>query len=256
MKININADMGEGFGPWVMGDDAALLRVVGSANIACGAHAGDPLVMARTLRAAQAAGVGIGAHPGYADLQGFGRRVLRLDADDLRALVLTQIGALQALAQAGGAVLHHVKPHGAMNNQACADRAMADVIAQAVADLDPTLILLAPALSELAAAGRAAGLPVALEAFADRTYQPDGQLASRGTSGAVLHDPQQAAAHVIAMLDRGGLVTTQGAVLATPIHSICVHGDGPSALATATAVRDALRGAGYALVDLPEVLRA
>lgn len=256
MKINLNADMGESFGPWVMGNDAAVLGIVNSANIACGAHAGDPVVMLRTVRAARDKGVSIGAHPGYADMQGFGRRPLQLAADELRSLVLTQIGALQAVARAEGYALTHVKPHGAMNNQACADRGMSDVIAQAVADLDPSLILLAPALSELAVAGQAAGLPVALEAFADRTYQPDGQLASRGTPGAVLHDPEQAADHVSAMVERGGLITTQGDLLDTPIHSICVHGDGPTALAIAGAVRGALQGSGHQLVTLPEVMRA
>ncbi|MDO5620986.1 MAG: 5-oxoprolinase subunit PxpA [Paracoccus sp. (in: a-proteobacteria)] len=254
MKINLNADMGESWGPYTIGNDAALLGIVGAANIACGAHGGDAHVMLDTVRLARGNRVSIGAHPGYADLHGFGRRAMTLPSDELRGLILTQIGALIAVGRAEGHPVTHVKPHGAMNNQACADRAMADVIAQAVADVDPGLILLAPALSELAAAGRAAGLVVALEAFADRAYQPDGQLAPRGTPGAVLHDPDQAAAHVLRMVTGGGLVTTGGDLLPTPIHSICVHGDGPTALVIAAAVRDGLAGAGYDLTTLPKVV--
>ncbi len=255
MKLNLNADLGESYGPYTIGNDAALLEIVGSANIACGFHGGDPLVMARTIARARETGASIGAHPGYADLQGFGRRPMQLPPEELRAVVLYQLGAIAGVAAAQGHGISHVKPHGAMNNQACVDRDMAEVLAGAVAEFDRELILLAPALSELARAGAAAGLPVAHEIFADRSYQADGTLTPRSQPGAVLHDAEAAALHVGRMLDAGGLVTTQGAVLKTPIHSVCVHGDGSAALALASGLRDSLRDRGIDLVPLPQVPR-
>lgn len=254
MRLNLNADLGESWGAFTMGSDADLLAVVNSANIACGLHGGEPRVMQDTVRLARARGVSIGAHPGYADLQGFGRRPMALAADELRALMLYQLGALAAIARAGGWPITHVKPHGALNNQACADPAMAATIARAVADFDPGLILLAPVLSDLAAAGAAAGLRVALEIFADRTLEPDGQLTPRAVPGSVLHEPAAARDHVLAILARGGPVTRQGDVLDTAFHSICVHGDGPAAVETARMIRDALRDAGHSLEPLPELL--
>lgn len=174
--INLNADMGESFGAWQMGDDQALLQIVSSANLACGFHAGDPLIMRSTVRLALAQGVSIGAHPSFPDLQGFGRRAMQLTPAELEATILYQVGALQAMATAEGGRVSHVKPHGALNNIACADAAIAATVARAVHSLDPTLILLAPAHSELARAGEAAGLPVRYEVFADRAYLDDGQL--------------------------------------------------------------------------------
>lgn len=256
MRLNLNADLGESWGAFTMGNDPALLAVVNSANVACGMHGGDPRVMAETVRLARQNGVSIGAHPGHADLHGFGRRPLVVPPEELRALMLYQLGALDAIARTGGWPVAHVKPHGAMNNQACVDRAMADVIVRAIADFDPGLILLAPVLSELASAGQAAGLTVALEVFADRTYESDGQLTPRKMAGSVLHDPAQSVAHVLRMVDSAGIVARDGTRLATPFHSICVHGDGPEAVRTAAAVRDALLAAGHALVPLPAVMHA
>jgi len=252
--INLNADLGESFGAWTMGRDAELLQVIGSANIACGFHAGDPVVMRETVRLAIANGVSLGAHPAFPDLQGFGRRVMQLSPKELEATILYQVGALQAMAAAEGGRVTHVKPHGALNNMACADEAMAATVARAVKALDPQLILLAPALSALERAGEAAGLRVAREVFADRTYQADGQLTPRSQPGSVLHDAADCVQHVQRMLDAGGIVTADGQRLPTPIHSICVHGDGPAAVAAARAIRAALEAAGHRLAGLPELV--
>lgn len=250
--INLNADLGESFGAWRMGDDAALLQVIGSANIACGFHAGDPVVMRETVRLAVANGVSLGAHPAFPDLQGFGRRVMQLSPKELEATILYQVGALQAMAAAEGGRVGHVKPHGALNNMACADEAMATIVARAVKALDRELILLAPAHSALERAGEAAGLRVAREVFADRSYQADGQLTPRSQPGAVLHGAQDCVQHVLRMLEAGGIVTTDGQRLSTRIDSICVHGDGPGAVEAARAIRAALEAAGHRLVTLPE----
>lgn len=250
--INLNADLGESFGAWRMGDDAALLQVIGSANIACGFHAGDPVVMRETVRLAVANGVSLGAHPAFPDLQGFGRRVMQLSPQELEATILYQVGALQAMAAAEGGRVSHVKPHGALNNMACADAAMATTVARAVKALDRELILLAPAHSALERAGDAAGLRVAREVFADRSYQADGQLTPRSQPGAVLHGAQDCVQHVLRMLEAGGIVTADGQRLPTRIDSICVHGDGPGAVEAARAIRTALEAAGHRLVTLPE----
>lgn len=252
--INLNADLGESFGAWTMGSDAELLQVIHSANIACGFHAGDPVVMRETVRLAIANGVSLGAHPAFPDLQGFGRRVMQLSPRELEAAILYQVGALQAMASAEGGRVTHVKPHGALNNMACADEAMAATVARAVKALDPQLILLAPALSALERAGEAAGLRVAREVFADRTYQADGQLTPRSQPGSVLHDAQDCVRHVQHMLEAGGIVTADGQRLPTPIHSICVHGDGPGAVAAARAIRAALEAAGHCLAGLPALV--
>jgi UPF0271 protein len=254
MDINLNADLGESFGAWRMGDDAALLAIVGSANVACGFHAGDPLVMADTVRLAREHGVSLGAHPAFPDLQGFGRRAMRLSARELGAVVTYQVGALMGMAQSQGMRVTHVKPHGAMSNMACEDAAMATTIAAAVKAIDASLILLAPALSELAKAGRAAGLRVADEVFADRAYGEVGNLVPRSQPGAVLHDSGACLAHVLRMLERGGIVTASGALLPTGFHSICVHGDNAHAVATAAAIRDGLQAAGHRLRSLPDML--
>lgn len=254
LAINLNADLGESFGAWRMGDDAALLNVINSANIACGFHAGDPVVMRETVRLAVANGVSLGAHPAFPDLQGFGRRVMQLSAKELEATILYQVGALQAMAAAEGGRVSHVKPHGALSNMACADAALAATVARAVKALDPKLILLAPALSALETAGLAAGLRVAREVFADRTYQADGQLTPRSSPGAVLHSAADCVAHVRRMLAAGGIVTTGGQCLPSPIHSICVHGDGPDAVLSARAIRAALEAAGHRLVPLPDLV--
>jgi len=248
--LNLNADLGESFGAWHMGDDAALLPLIGSANIACGFHAGDPVVMRDTVRLVLANGVSLGAHPAFPDLQGFGRRAMQLSAKELEATILYQVGALQAMATAEGGRVTHVKPHGALSNIACADAEVAATVARAVRALDRELILLAPALSALETAGLAAGLRVASEVFADRTYQADGQLTPRSQPGAVLHSAQACVQHVLRMLDAQGIVTACGQHLPTRIDSICVHGDGPDAVASAQQLRAALEAAGYQLAPL------
>lgn len=182
-RINLNADLGESFGAWKMGDDPALLRIVKSANVACGFHAGDPTVMQETVRLAIAHGVSIGAHPSYPDLQGFGRRVMQMSARDLESTLLYQIGALQAIAMAEGASVTHVKPHGALHNVACADQNVATSIVKALRKLDPSMILLAPAHSILAKVAEDAGQAIRYEVFADRAYLDDGQLMPRSARG-------------------------------------------------------------------------
>jgi 5-oxoprolinase (ATP-hydrolysing) subunit A len=252
--LNLNADLGESYGAWRMGADEAMLDIVNSANVACGFHAGDPLGLRRTLAQARERGVSVGAHPSFPDLQGFGRRRIEMPHAEVQAMVIYQVGALQALARSERLEITHVKPHGALNNMACEDRALADAVAQAVRTLDPQLLLMAPALSQLAAAGRAAGLCVIDEVFADRAYAPDGSLAPRSQPGAVLHDSGQCVAHVLAMVREGGLRTAGGITLPTPFQSICVHGDNAHAVQTARAVADALRAHGHVLQSLPSLL--
>jgi UPF0271 protein len=254
VKLNINADMGESFGPWRMGDDDGLLAVVGAASIACGFHAGDPMVMRRAVRAAHAAGVEIGAHPGFPDLQGFGRREMRLSAEEVTALTIYQTGAMLGVARAEGARVVHVKAHGALSNMACREDALADAIAQGVAAVDKGLILLAPATSPLYRAGLRAGLATAAEIFADRAYQPNGELVPRSRPGAMIHDPADGVAQILRFLKAGGLVAPDGAVLPTPIHSVCVHGDGPNSSRIAATVRDGLAAQGVAPVGLRAAL--
>lgn len=220
--INLNADLGESFGAWTMGDDESLLDIVASANIACGFHAGDPLVMRRTVAAAKKRGVSIGAHPAFPDLQGFGRRRMDIPAAELEAMIIFQIGALQAMAAAEGGCVSHVKPHGALNNMACADPALADCVARAVHAISPQLILLVPAYSHLATAGERIGLPVILEIFADRAYQDDGQLVPRSQPGAMIHGTDAALAHVLRMLDEQAIISLNGKRLPTRVQSICV----------------------------------
>ena len=254
MKINLNADLGESFGAWTMGEDQALLQVVCSANIACGFHAGDPLVMRNTVRTALAAGVSLGAHPSYPDLQGFGRRPMKMAPNELEAMVIYQVGALRGMAAAEGGRVTHVKPHGALNNQACEDAALADAVARAVRAIDPGLILLAPVLSELYKAGERAGLSVAAEIFADRAYTDAGMLVPRGQPGAVIHDHDQLVTHVLRMLDAGGIVARSGKVLPTPMQSICVHGDTPGAVENALRLRAALTPTGAASLLLASLV--
>ena len=212
--------------------------------------------MRRTVRTALAAGVGLGAHPSYPDLQGFGRRPMKMAPAELEAAVIYQIGALAGMAAAEGGRLTHVKPHGALSNQASEDAALADTVARAVQAVDRDLILLAPALSELSAAGERAGLRVAAEIFADRAYTDAATLAPRSQPGAVIHDHAAVVAHVMRMLDAGGIVAQSGKVMRTPMHSICVHGDTPGAVDNARQLRAALEAAGWRLAPLPDVLSA
>jgi UPF0271 protein len=236
--IDINCDMGESFGAYRLGDDAALLSLVTSANIACGFHAGDPSVMAATVALAAAAGARIGAHPGYPDLQGFGRRSMDLAPAEVEALVLYQVGALAGFTRAAGVELRHVKPHGALYNQAGASPALAEAVARAVRRFSAGLVLVGLAGSALVDAGRAAGLETWAEAFPERAYNPDGTLRSRKLPGAVIHDPAEAAANA-ARLAREGITLPGGALR---VDTLCIHGDSPNALAVARTVRGALEG--------------
>lgn len=254
MKLNLNADLGESFGAWKMGSDAQMLDIVNSANVACGFHAGDPSVMKQTVTLAKEKGVSIGAHPSFFDLQGFGRRKMDLSDDEIEAIVIYQIGSLMAMATSQGTRVTHVKPHGALNNIACVDERVAKAIVRATKSVDPSLILLAPALSELVKQAESFGLPVINEIFADRTYQDDGQLTPRSQPGSVLHEPKDCQNHVLRMLEAGGLVTQSGKRLPVSIQSICVHGDGLEAVQAAQAVRDGLRQAGVKLVSLSELI--
>ena len=242
-SIDLNCDMGESFGAWTMGQDAEVLAHVSSANIACGFHAGDPVTMRRTVAAAVAHRVAIGAHPSLPDLAGFGRREMRVSADETYAMTLYQIGALAAITRAAGARLHHVKPHGALYNMAAKDRALADAIASAVRDFDAALILVGLAGSELPRAGQAAGLAVAHEAFADRRYEADSSLMARGKPGAVIEDVESAVAQAISIATRGEATSPAG-TLRLRADTICVHGDRPDAAIFARRLRHALEAAG------------
>jgi UPF0271 protein len=244
MHIDLNCDCGESFGAWTLGDDAALLQHVTLANVACGAHAGDPDVMRRTVRLARECGVHVGAHPGYPDLQGFGRRTLPMSPDAIMNNVLAQVGALGAIARAEGVVLTHVKPHGALYNDAAVTPVIAVAIANAVAILDRALILVGLAGSELVRAGEAAGLRIAHEAFADRRYEADGTLRSRSLAGAVIDDPDAAAAQALSIVARGYALTLDGQQVPIAADTLCIHGDLPGAVERAAAVRRALEAAG------------
>lgn len=246
-KIDLNADMGESFGPWTMGDDDALLQVVTSANIACGWHAGDADTMARTMARAVACGVGIGAHPGFADLQGFGRRRLSLSAGELANLVTYQLGAAQAMARAAGGRVRHLKLHGALANMASEDPAVARACYEAALRVDPELIVMTIAATAQERVAAELGCRRAGEIFADRAYNDDATLVDRRLPGAVIHDPNAAADRILAMLEEGALIAQSGARIETAIDTICLHGDGPEAVALARALRTRLEQEGYSL---------
>lgn len=247
LAIDLNSDLGEGFGAWKMGDDEAMLDIVSSANVACGFHAGDPAGILRTLRAAAARGVAVGAHVGYRDLAGFGRRNMDPASDELIGDVIYQIGALKGLAEAAGTRVTYVKPHGALYNTIAIDaRQAADVIA-AIRAIDPALVLVALAGSPLIEQARAAGLAVFAEAFADRAYTADGNLVSRRERGAVLHDPELVAQRMVRMVKEGVVESIDGKTTKVDAQSICVHGDSPGAVAMARRVRALLEEEGLAI---------
>lgn len=252
-KLNLNSDLGESFGAWVMAGDAAMLGIVNSANVACGYHAGDPLVMIQTVERAKKNGVSIGAHPSFPDLQGFGRRRMDIPAPELEAMLIYQIGALDACARAQGSKVTHVKPHGALSNIASADRKVADAVARAVHRLDPSLILLAPAASQMALAGKEIGLKIVEEIFADRAYLDDGNLVPRSQPGAMIHGAEASLAHVLRMVEESALISINGKRIPVNPQSICVHGDNAEAVTVAQAIRDGLTKVGYTLVTIPEL---
>ncbi|WP_062349030.1 LamB/YcsF family protein [Herbidospora yilanensis] len=242
MRIDLNADLGEGFGAWKLGDDAALLEIVTSANVACGFHAGDPLTIRRVCEAAVARGVAIGAQVSYRDLAGFGRREMDVPAEELRAEVLYQLAAVDGIARAVGGRVAYVKPHGALYNRIVWDEVQARAVADAVADYGTLPVLTVPgsALQEL-------GTPTVTEYFADRAYTPEGTLVSRREPGSVLHDPVEVAARAIRMAREGVVTAVDGSQVRVTARSICVHGDTPGAVRLARAVHDALVGVGVAV---------
>ena len=239
-SIDLNCDLGEGFGVYSLGRDAEIMPFISSANIACGFHAGDPMIMMRTVRLAKQNGVKVGAHPGYPDLQGFGRRPMDLLPEEMEALLLYQLSALAGICHAEGVEMIHVKPHGALYNQAAKDRSLARVIAKTVARFQRNLILFGLAGSVLIEEGRAAGLEVAAEGFADRAYEPDGSLRSRRLPGAMLNNPAEVAQHAVTLEREGIRVQRDGTTQQIMIQTICLHGDEPNAVENARAVKIAL----------------
>lgn len=249
MTIDINCDMGEGFGPWPMGNDAALMQHITSANIACGFHAGDAVIMHKTVRLALEHGVAIGAHPAYPDLQGFGRRNMQLSPDEVYAMVLYQIGALRAIAEAAGGKLHHVKPHGALYNAAAKDRALADAIARAVRAAGGNLLLYGLSGSALIEAGLAAGLRTCSEVFADRGYQSDGSLIPRAQAGALIENTEKAVEQALEMVRNQRVRSPGGQWVPLQADTICVHGDGPHAVEFARALYGAFEREGVKVLS-------
>lgn len=247
--IDLNSDLGESFGRYSIGLDEQVIPLVSSCNIACGMHAGDPSVMRKTVAAAVNAGVSLGAHPGYPDLQGFGRRDMALSPDEAYATVLYQIGALSAFCTAQGAKLAHVKPHGQLYNRAAVDRPLADAIAAAVRDFDPDLVLVGLANGKLIEAGQEAGLRVAREFFADRNYTEEGRLVPRSEPDAVIHDEDFAVARVVEAVATQSVMTRNGTRIELPFDTICVHGDTPQALAFVSRIRNALEENGIEIKE-------
>ncbi|KQP06238.1 LamB/YcsF family protein [Pseudorhodoferax sp. Leaf265] len=247
MKIDLNSDLGESLGVWRMGDDAAMLGIVTSANVACGFHAGDPAGILATLKTAAERGIAIGAHVAYPDLVGFGRRAMDIASADLVAGVVYQIGALQALARVAGTKVRYVKPHGALYNTIAHDARQARDVIAAIRAVDPRLPLVVLAGAPLAGWAADAGLRVVAEAFADRGYAPDGTLLPRGTPGAVLHDPVRVAQRMQRLVQDGVVEAADGSLARVRADSICVHGDSPGALAMAAQLRHVLEGAGVTL---------
>ncbi|GAB4252751.1 LamB/YcsF family protein [Deferrisoma sp.] len=254
IRIDLNADMGESFGAYRKGDDEQLMEVVTSANIACGFHAGDPHVMRRTVALCADRGVAPGAHPGYPDLLGFGRRGIEAAPEEVYDWVLYQVGALEGFARARGLRLQHVKPHGALYNRAAVDAELAAAVAEAVRDAGSGLILLALAGSELERAGRGAGLRVAREAFLDRAYRADGTLVPRSVPGSVLQDPEEVTRRAVRMCLERRVHTLDGEDIPIEADSFCIHGDSPGAAEFARRVRTALEAAGVRVEPLAAVV--
>ena len=245
--IDLNSDLGEGFGAYACGDDAAMLGIVTSANVACGFHAGDPDIMAATFRIAREKGVSVGAHPGFDDLAGFGRRRIPLNGGEIERMVAYQLGAAQALAAYAGHRISYVKAHGALANWAEADESVAGAVAHAIKAVDPRLAMLCIAASAQVKAAEAAGLRAVAEVFADRGYTREGRLIKRGEPGAMIDDADIAADRLMAMIEAKALIAHDGTRIPTPVDSICVHGDSAHAVAMARRIRERLEQAGYRL---------
>jgi UPF0271 protein len=256
IRVDLNADVGESFGAYSLGQDPALMRVITSANVACGFHAGDPAIMRATVALAKQFGVAVGAHPGFPDLQGFGRRELSLSVREVEDIALYQIGALAALAAAEGIRLQHVKAHGALYHRAARDRECADALARATVAVDRELIFFAPPNSELSAASERAGLRTVREAFADRAYQPNGALVPRGDVGAVLHHPDVVVGRALRMVKERTVEAIDGTIIPIDADTICVHGDTPDAALLAARIRRALEHEGVMVLPVGETITA
>ena len=240
-KIDINCDLGESYGHFKVGQDSKIMPHITSANVACGFHAGDPVAMAQTVKLAKKFGVAVGAHPGYPDLMGFGRREMKLNAEELKSYIIYQVGALQAFAKASGTNLQHVKPHGALYNIATRDKNIAGTIAEAVLSIDSNLIVLGPPHSMIAKTAGPKGLRLALEAFADRAYNPDGTLVSRSQPGSVIEEPELVMERAREMIEEGTVSAISGeTVHLGQIHTICVHGDTANAVEMARILKTRL----------------
>lgn len=246
-RIDVNADLGEGSGPWRMGDDEVMLSLVTSANIACGGHAGDPETMFRTLSTAARSGVIVGAHPGYADREGFGRRIIPMSLDEIGHMVAAQIGALRAIAALVPVRVSYVKTHGALANLAARDADVARSIVDAVQRIDPQMAILAISGTEVEHAARSLGASVFSEVFADRGYQPNGQLVPRGQPGAMIHDESEATDRLMGFFETGLMAVVGGEPIPLAADSICVHGDNASAVAMTKSIRNGLVAAGATL---------
>ena len=253
-KVDLNSDLGESFGNYTIGLDYEVIAHISSANVACGYHAGDPLVMDKTVIAARDAGVAVGAHPGFPDLMGFGRRNLACSPKEAKAYVKYQLGALMAFTKANGIKLQHCKPHGALYNMAAKDMDLALAMAEAIAEVDPDVIFLVLANSKMADAGRQIGLRVANEVFADRAYQADGTLVPRKLPGAVIHDTDVAIARTIRMVKEGKVTAITGEEVPLQADSICVHGDNPSAVEFVRNIRAKLIEEGVTIAPLSEIV--
>lgn len=254
VQVDLNCDLGESFGAYSIGADELVLPLVSSVNIACGWHAGDPAVMAKTVAMAKASGIAAGAHPGYPDLVGFGRRNMDITPHEAKNYVIYQIGALAAFAKSAGTTLQHVKLHGAFYNRAAADQKLARGVCEAVAAVDPGLIVLTLAGSAMLQVAEQCGLPTASEVFADRAYNEDGSLVPRNQPGAVIHDEELAIRRVVTMVRQGKVEAITGRDIAIRADSICVHGDNPGALNFVRGIRRALEGEGIAVANLAAVL--
>ena len=248
-SVDLNADMGESFGPWTMGDDAALLDIISSANIACGFHAGDPDVMAATLAQAMECNVGIGPHPGFADLQGFGRPHVQFSQDGLKNLVRYQLGASRGMAGALRGKVRHLKLHGALANMCSVDGDMARACYEAALEVDPDIIIMVLAATAMEDVVRDLGCNWAGEIFADRAYNDDATLVDRSKPGAVIHDPAVAGPRILQMVQEGAIITESGKRIPTSIDTICLHGDTPTAVALAGSVRDSLTAGGIEIAQ-------
>ena len=249
-KIDLNCDLGESFGAYTMGMDERVIPLISSCNIACGYHASDPLVMKKTVALAMDAGIGIGAHPGFPDLMGFGRRNMNVSPDEAAAYVTYQLGALYAFVRSAGGRVRHVKPHGALYNMAAKDYKLALAIAKAVQAFDPSLVLMGLSGSESIRAAREIGLDTASEVFADRAYMPDGSLVPRSREGAVIHDEEEAIRRVVRMVREGRVTACDGTDIEIEADSVCVHGDNVKALTFVTRIRAALEAQGVEIAPL------